>query len=190
MKSVLISIKPKWCELIAGGKKTIEVRKTKPRIDTPFKCYIYETTTGKVIGEFMCDEIQNYECEFVDDNCYEEIASVFVDEDGDRTGFIEWSNDGISPYENTDLYKESCVQYNDLKKYMGMGFGQFYGWHISELKMYDKPKELGEFRKYKIKECWYADLGLAKRDCSDCKDITCFVSRPPQSWCYVEGLRS
>lgn len=49
MKSVLISIKPKWCELIAGGKKTIEVRKTKPKIDTPFKCYIYETTTGKIM---------------------------------------------------------------------------------------------------------------------------------------------
>ena len=35
MKSVLISIQPKWCELIANGGKTIEVRKTKPKIDTP-----------------------------------------------------------------------------------------------------------------------------------------------------------
>lgn len=43
MKSVLISIKPKWCELIANGKKAIEVRKTKPKLDTPFKCYIYYT---------------------------------------------------------------------------------------------------------------------------------------------------
>ena len=42
-KSVLFSIKPKYCELIASGKKTIEVRKTKPKLDTPFKCYIYET---------------------------------------------------------------------------------------------------------------------------------------------------
>ena len=43
MKSLLISINPKWCELIASGKKTVEVRKTKPKLETPFKVYIYET---------------------------------------------------------------------------------------------------------------------------------------------------
>lgn len=47
MKSVLISIKPKWCELIASGKKTVEVRKTRPKIETPFKCYIYQTVGGR-----------------------------------------------------------------------------------------------------------------------------------------------
>ena len=46
-KSVLISIQPKWCELIANGKKTIEVRKTKPKLETPFKCYIYCTRQGR-----------------------------------------------------------------------------------------------------------------------------------------------
>lgn len=77
MKSVLISTKPKWCELIASGKKRIELRKTKPKLKPPFKCYIYETKWksaiptfideeghvsyecgGKVIGEFVCDEIE------------------------------------------------------------------------------------------------------------------------------------
>ena len=43
MKSVLLSIHPQWCELIANGRKTIEVRKTRPKIETPFKCYIYCT---------------------------------------------------------------------------------------------------------------------------------------------------
>ena len=71
MKSVLISIKPKYCELIASGQKTMEVRKTRPKIETPFKCYIYCTKDfyrkgdgyfqgkycGKVIGEFVCDKI-------------------------------------------------------------------------------------------------------------------------------------
>ena len=76
-KAVLISIRPKWCEKIANGKKTIEVRKTKPKLETPFKCYIYCTLPkyphedfiatdyprpqfyggGKVIGEFTCDRI-------------------------------------------------------------------------------------------------------------------------------------
>lgn len=72
MKSVLISIQPKWCELIASGKKTVEVRKTRPKLETPFKCYIYQTKRswvyrllkklglyqGKVIGEFVCDKIK------------------------------------------------------------------------------------------------------------------------------------
>ena len=61
MKAVMISIKHKWCELIASGKKIVEVRKTKPKLETPFKCYIYETKgnhgSGKVIGEFVCDGI-------------------------------------------------------------------------------------------------------------------------------------
>ena len=80
MKSVLISIQPKYVGLIANGKKTIEVRKTRPNLSTPFKCYIYCTKTkdqsfyvtkevfnginaitgygkGKVVGEFVCDRI-------------------------------------------------------------------------------------------------------------------------------------
>ena len=66
-KAALISIKPKWCEKIINGDKTIEVRKTRPKLDTPFKCYIYCTQGGvalgawgkhgKVIGEFTCDRI-------------------------------------------------------------------------------------------------------------------------------------
>ena len=43
MKSVLMSIRPEWCEKIANGKKTIEVRKTRPKLETPFKVYIYCT---------------------------------------------------------------------------------------------------------------------------------------------------
>ena len=91
MKAVLISIRPKWCEKIISGEKTIEVRKTRPKMYRPFKCYIYCTKdkhlafmqnasgtnliacmnaetaipvggflgNGKVIGEFLCDEIIN-----------------------------------------------------------------------------------------------------------------------------------
>lgn len=81
-RAILISIRPKWCELIASGKKTIEVRKTRPKIDTPFRCYIYETRgyervgnenlnciiggsgRGKVIGEFVCDKIKRIDIPF------------------------------------------------------------------------------------------------------------------------------
>ena len=140
MKSVLISIQPKWCEKIKhiiGQKdtkpiyeKSVEIRKTRPKIDAPFKCYIYETKAydtifgkgnpkrvcvggGRVIGEFVCERIQSYECEFVDDDCYEFVASLDYDEDGDATGFIEWSNDSDFSYESTHFYKK-C--YRDRNK--------------------------------------------------------------------------
>lgn len=87
-KAVLISIRPKWCELIANGKKTIEVRKSRPNLRPPFKCYIYctkdrrltfyrgkrycyaddhahnafdITCNGTIIGEFVCDSIDTYD---------------------------------------------------------------------------------------------------------------------------------
>ena len=76
-KAVMLSIRPKWCEKIINGDNTIEVRKTRPKMDTPFKCYIYCTLPkyphedfiatnyprpqfyggGKVVGEFTCDRI-------------------------------------------------------------------------------------------------------------------------------------
>ena len=176
MKAVLISMQPKWCELIASGKKTIEVRKTRPKIETPFKCYIYMTATKercrlweyitayqnskgdivngsqKVIGEFVCDDI-------------------IVDERGENA-------DVFSKYAQLSLVEQ--------KKY---GANKpLFGWHISDLKIYDKPKELGEFIGYcEMKPKCYADV---VRYCDKthfewkCNPLT----HPPRSWCYVEEL--
>ena len=245
MKSVLISIQPKWCELIASGKKTVEVRKTRPKIDTPFKCYIYCTKAkdyfsigggvyaandelyrlptgeikfgdsfelvadwsghyngdnllnGKVIGEFVCDRVQPFESEFVDDDCYENIAGLDYDEDGDVTGFIEWSNDSDFPYESTDFYKKCCVKYEELKKYIGIGINQFYAWHISDLVIYDKPRELREFYTVCKLNCEHCEMWGSVRVNAEEFDIDCKsdwfnhkpLTRPPQSWCYVELLK-
>ena len=179
MKSVMLSIKPKWCELIASGRKTIEVRKTRPKLETPFKCYIYCTSvkglnlqdyvnvhratngavddwSDKVIGEFTCDET------------------------------LQFNHDDYNPPDydiSDDDLNRTCLLQEDLYRYAS---GKtLYGWHISELVIYDVPRELSEFLRIN-RECWYADLGLAKRDCPECKNAECFVSRPPQSWCYVE----
>lgn len=207
MKAVLISIQPKWCELIASGKKVVEVRKTKPKTDVPFKCYIYQTKlrwvytllhalgffaiarrlargVGKVIGEFVCERIQSFESEFVDDYCYEFVASLDYDEDGDATGFIEWSNDSDFSYESTDFYKKCCVKYEELKNYMGQGINEFYGWHISDLVIYDNPKELSEFRKY----ISFLD-GEDTAELEEAGMSKIRMKRPPQSWCYVEELK-
>lgn len=155
-RAVLISIQPKWCELIASGRKTIEVRKTKPNIPTPFKCYIYQTKRTwiyniyskiadwqqKVIGEFICDRIE----------CFSVPYPAFQAE------------------MQQDILETSCLTYAQLHRYARVD--ALYAWHISDIKIYDKPKELGEF--YKPAICDYNEFEQ--------------ITRPPQSWCYVERL--
>ena len=72
-KVVILSLQPKWCELVASGRKTVEVRKSKPKLELPFKVFIYQTKQSwvynvyneiadwqrKIRGEFVCDEIYN-----------------------------------------------------------------------------------------------------------------------------------
>ena len=175
MKSVLISIQPKWVELIASGKKTIEVRKTKPKLETPFKCYIYCTqgklkdlgiinhntyiNRMKVVGEFVCDRI-------------------------DEIGFSPYNHgEYISDIEN--LHGVSCVDFEAMYDYLADGYG--YGWHISDLVIYDNPRDLRDFKPYNRTEddCKFSHLGLAIPKCKDCRE--CYVKRPYQSWGYVES---
>ena len=186
MKAVLISIQPKWCELIASGKKTIEVRKTRPKIDTPFKCYIYCTIgngvkgdylvpsgiqCGKVIGEFVCDKIQEI--------TYTQIY-------------------------NFGRYKDVCeaetrLDFYALDDYLKQKNG--YGWHISNLVIYDKPKELSEFYTegdcdcMNCKKCYWFDRGNGYNVENDCNlAYKCVelhksfkpIIRPPQSWQFIE----
>lgn len=161
MKAILMSIQLKWCEKIANGEKTIEVRKTRPKLETPFKVYIYCTKgkevlvtdkvvswTKEVIGEFVCDEIVT------------DTAGQFADRFHDR----------------------GKLTLDEQRKYGGNK--PLYGWHISALKIYDKPKELGAFRK----PCDYAGKGYAcyPDNCERCPWNT--VTRAPQSWAYVEEL--
>lgn len=173
MKSVLISIKPKWVERIASGQKTIEVRKTAPQLQVPFKCYIYETKgqyvkfthgahtkygygRGKVIGEFICDKVDKYPYDYCD--------GVDIDD---------------------DTILETAIDREDINIYAK---GKtLYGWHISDLKLYDSPKKLSEFYiTCKEKSCQMCD---AERE----YDVCAFgrkkpITRPPQSWQYVEEL--
>lgn len=152
MKSILLSIKPKYVELIAIGEKTIEVRKTAPQ-EVPFKCYIYETQgrtetpwidedghfiykgRGQVIGEFICDKVYPIKNKGSSFSVADEEQSV-----------------------TNEIARQSCLYYDDMVSYFGNKDG--FGWHISDLKIYDKPRNLSEF-------------GL---------------HRPPQSWQHIEDL--
>ena len=196
MKSVLISIQPKWCELIASGKKTVEVRKTRPKMKTPFKCYIYCTKprhyfhiskhlltsdeslfliNGKVR---MCDGfgVEYEDSEYKHLNC--KVIGEFV---CDRIRCEKELTYGLV---DIVLEKNSCLSASEIGEYANGKV--LYSWHISDLVIYDKPRELGEFKKIN-RDCWYADLGLAKRDCEECRNAECMITRPPQSWCYVES---
>ena len=173
--AVMISIRPKWCEKIASGEKTIEVRKTRPKIETPFKCYIYCTLPkyphedfiatnyprpqfyggGKVIGEFTCDRI-------------------------DR---LAPANEPYGIYDIDDDYVlQTCLENGALWDY---GHGTpLYGWHIVDLRIYDQARELSEFeRPYECNEC---DAKWAT-ECNACHEEG-KIKRPPQSWCYVEAM--
>lgn len=184
MKSVLISIKPKYCELIASGEKTIEVRKTRPQLETTFKCYIYCTIgngvkgdylvqsgiqCGKVIGEFVCDKVYSIK---------------------NRGFYFSVPTEGESI--TGEIARQSCLDYYDMVNYLGDKDG--YGWHISDLKIYEKPKELSEF--YTIDEsgsdcccgCVWHETPLEEMPCRTCTGERKYLYRPPQSWCYVRDL--
>ncbi len=189
-KAVLISIRPKWVEKIASREKTIEVRKTRPKLETSFKCYIYCTIDGikkmpkdyiaesvergKVIGEFTCDRIYKI--------------------DKDSTDFL-FKAGGLSVYKQAAEEKCGlCVAMTDDELRGYLGHYQGYGWHISDLKIYDAPKDLNEF--------WFPpELYCEKERCGGCPhdqvadvngeySVDCEwkrpLMRPPQSWCYVE----
>lgn len=156
MKSILLSIKPKYAELIASGKKTIEVRKTAPK-EVPFKCYIYMTqgtykdlglysegiyqNRMKVIGEFICNEVEEF---------HEWELSP-------QGKFADFERERLENFLTAAcLSEEEVVRYRENLPYCK----PLYGWHISDLKIYDKPLLLSE-------------LG---------------VNRPPQSYMFVEEV--
>ena len=192
-KAVMLSIRPKWVEKIVNGEKTIEVRKTRPKLDTPFRCYIYCTMdhpyvsvscaeldklnyrtntvgrcNGKVIGEFTCDRIYKI--------------------DKDSTGFL-FKAGGLSVYKQAAEEKCGlCATMTDDELLGYLGHYQGYGWHISDLRIYDTPKELSEFQRATDPcDSCHAEYTW---ECTDCKKWGGDIKRPPQSWCYVEDVQA
>lgn len=223
MKSVMLSIQPQHCENICtvigeeNGKpvykKTVEVRKKAPKCDIPFKCYIY-CTKGKVdkrgkhlhvieprkrkdygVVEEWSNDIQDT---LIVNGGYMAYESYLAD--GKVIG--EFVCDRMILFTTKDpvlflIFKDICLPYEELENYAKGK--KLYGWHISDLKIYDKPKELGEFKR----DC--GQYGSDNPLCDDCKYYICCkgldfdesdcavngyipITRPPQSWCYVEEL--
>lgn len=198
MKSVMISIQPKWCEMIANGEKTVEVRKTKPKLETPFKCYIYcakPKERYKVSGSMYEFEDELYR---IPDGTikYGTSVELMMYDDYDENNFLngkvigEFVCDRISEYCSDEpsiiwyeLIKQSCLSVEQLEKYGDEK--SIYGWGISKLKIYEKPKELGEFNKCHL--CPYGPYERCYQLEYSC-DGSYSLQKPPQSWCYAEKL--
>ena len=188
-KAVMISIRVEWCEMIVSRKKTVEVRKSRPRLEPPFKCYIYCTQPkhlyddfisivtedgvvgffggGKVIGEFVCDDIR-----------YADAFNFVIKEDGEKA------------------LEGSCIDKADLFEYLGWENGMpraectpFYRWHISNLIIYDQPRKIGEFRRICHNDLHCESCAMHYTHNGTCGNYSLQVRRPPQSWCYVEELQ-
>jgi hypothetical protein len=185
MRDVLVSLKPYFYYLIGEGIKTMEVRKSMPKADDwsrnawfymskdnksfakiPKKFQEkYRKHFGKVGLKFVCDRIDEYSY----DQAFDESMGVYID----KYGY------DITSYE----LGQTCLTYEDFENYGNTN--RLYGWHISNLVIYDEPKELGEFKKpcNSNKTCGFCDrhnpfAHLCRNE----------VTRPPQSYMFVEEL--
>lgn len=224
MNSILISIQPKWCNLIASGRKTLEIRKTKPKLKPPFKCYIYCTkakeyfsiggglyATNDTLYRLPAGEIKigdgfelmgNWDGQY-DKNCFlnGKVIGEFICD-----GFLshcEMANADIAEQQGL-IKRETLLQYADGK--------ELYGWHISGLTIYNKPKELSEFFAVdnpSVQNCehrqitgqpeyktahggWIKGSHVCNKNgepdwCTRCK--TKPITKAPQSWCYVSEAK-
>lgn len=199
-KAVLISIRPKWVEKIANGEKTIEVRKTKPKLDTPFKCYIY-CTRDKHLA-FMQNQTDTNLIACMDVDAAIPVGGAIgngrvVGEftcdriykiDKDSTDFL-FKAGGLSVYKKAAEEKCGlCVAMTDDELHGYLGHYQGYGWHISDLLIYAQPCELSEFRRA-TDPCDSCHEGYTWK-CTDCKKFSGDIERPPQSWCYVDDVQA
>ena len=165
MKAVMLSLRPQWCEKIFNERKSIEVRKSRPSLDMPFKVYVYQTKHkggkaivsevlnsvyggGKVIGSFVCDRITCCQA-YYGESGEKHLTNLFGDE-----------------------VKSACLTEHEMFDYIvgkDKKEGTGWLWHITEPKLFDKPRELSEFM---LGGGWIAGRFP--------------ITRPPQSWCYVE----
>lgn len=165
MKAVMLSLRPQWCEKIFNGSKTIEVRKSRPSIPTPFTVYVYMTKRkwifkllpflknrfAKVIGSFVCDRVT--------------CCQAYYGESGEKhlTNLFE------------DEIKRTCLTEHEMFDYIvgkGKKEGTGWLWHITEPKLFDKPRGLGEFLTPSGTGGVWGNR---------------YLSRPPMSWCYIEA---
>ena len=141
-KAIMISIRPEWVQKILDGKKTLEVRKSRPKLKTPFKCYIYCTKPKRKYEDYIATEW---------DNCFDWPNEGFF---GGGLVVGEFVCDVILPIQiecSSPAALEAgievpgtCLTDREILEYLGNG-KQGFGWHISNLRIYDMPKRITSF---------------------------------------------
>lgn len=202
-KAIMLSIRPKWCEKICCGEKTIEVRKTRPKLDTPFKCYIY-CTKDKHLA-FMQNRFGTKLIACMDAETAIPVGGalgngkIIGEFTCDRIDRLAQANESYGVYDIDDDYVfQTCLENGALWDY---GHGTpLYGWHISGLKIYNMPKRLSEFFpvcRYKNDDkscpsrrvaCSYQKYDYNPDGSINLVECGRTLERPPQSWCYVEEM--
>lgn len=182
MKAVLISIRPKWCQKIISGEKTIEVRKTRPKLNPPFKCYIYCTGGRPDLNipisqeRLMRDYLETGSMKSM--NCPLGNGKVIGEFTCDRVYELAPLN-----HAPDDAEQQACLTREEIARYL-KGIG--YGWHISNLKIYDTTRELDDFRRACKNDWWCESCAMYCVYNGTCGNASLQIRRPPQSWCYVE----
>lgn len=166
MKKILISINPKWVKRILNGDKTIEVRKTAPKCELPCEVYIY-CTKGKPYLTKHC-----FDGKYHTGNCLGTYDGVANNEPLNGLVVAKFTLKKITPI-GKDMFgycpftseildgewlgKGSCLTQNDLRRYLGDKTG--YAWHIDNLVIFDKPKELKDYGvKYSPQSYCYCEV--------------------------------
>lgn len=171
MNAVLISIRPKWCEKIISGEKTIEVRKTRPKLATPFKCHIYCTRGRHDLNipisqeALMRDWLETGSMKSL--NCPHGNGKVIGEFTCDEI-FCVPEGDVIPSF----LLRDACLTANEIYDYLGEKAGFF--WHISDLETYNVPLELEDLTGIRTPR---NGMGFELRK----------LDRAPQDWCYLGG---
>ena len=188
-KAVMLSIRPKWCEKIISGEKTVEVRKTRPKLETPFKCYIYCT-----VGSAGYDALWILDAPTREEYSFIAVSAYLENPKGANKGnskvigeFICDRIYELAPLNHApdDVEKQACMTREEIVDYLR---GTGYGWHIVNLKIYDTPRELSEFRRA-CPNSWYCEsCAMYRENNGTCGNESLQLKRAPQSWCYVEAM--
>lgn len=149
-----------------------------------------ENLNGKVVAKFTLNKAEKISCCAVP---YKKANNLgyegFIDNgvyqlENDDGLVFERDNIGIETMLKNDDFEKMQLKPRDIYNYLG-GYGKFYSWHIDNLEIFDKPKELSEFKQVKyepIPHTWIKGMKVTKKEIPVWKPIT----KAPQSWCYVE----
>lgn len=176
--AIMISIQPKWCHKIILGEKTIEIRKSRPKMEPPFVCYIY-CTKPSVKNQTVCgsmvlnnDELYRHPDKGIK---YGNSIELMMYDDYTEDNFlngkvigkfvcdkIELLDVSVATPFTPKIIEDSKVSATEMWEYSKGK--DLYLWHISDYEEFEKPKRLSDFYSFATGSP---------------------LSRAPQSWCYT-----